>query len=86
MQHRKAESGPRYKVNKSLLLLLLLWSTHTDFVVYEAAVTLAEAHPEFVVGVICQQRLSTHPNIIHVTPGWITGLIEKKKSAKNKAI
>ena len=54
---------------------VLLWS-HTLILLSEvAAVMLAEAHPEFVVGVVCRQRLSTHPNIIHMTPGKMRSTI-----------
>lgn len=33
------------------------------------AAALAEAHPDFVVGLIAQKKLSDHPGVIHFTPG-----------------
>lgn len=35
----------------------------------KAAVELAESDPDFVIGFICQKRLSNHPGLIHMTPG-----------------
>ena len=35
----------------------------------EATVKMAEAHPEFVIGYICQRRLSAAPSMVHMTPG-----------------
>ncbi len=35
----------------------------------EGAISLAESRPESVVGVVCRNRLSTSPGLIHMTPG-----------------
>lgn len=34
-----------------------------------AAVKMGEEHPDFVMGYICQQKLSDEPGMIHCTPG-----------------
>lgn len=56
-----------------LILLLIFISLFSPsprpFLSILAAVSMAEAHPDFVVGVVCRQSVSTHPNIIHMTPG-----------------
>ena len=35
----------------------------------EATVKMAEQHPEFVIGFICQKKLTNASNFIHMTPG-----------------
>ncbi len=35
----------------------------------DAAVKMAEAHTDFVIGFICQKKLSDAPGILHMTPG-----------------
>lgn len=35
----------------------------------KAAVSMAEAHPDFVVGVVCRKGVSSCPSVIHMTPG-----------------
>lgn len=35
----------------------------------ESAIEMAENHPEFVIGFICQRRLTDNPRYIHMTPG-----------------
>jgi uridine monophosphate synthetase len=35
----------------------------------ETALLWAEEHADFVIGFICTKRLSTHPALIHLTPG-----------------
>jgi len=35
----------------------------------DATVKMAEANPEFVIGYICQRRLSAAPSMVHMTPG-----------------
>lgn len=39
-------------------------SSYTD-----AAVQMAESHPDFVIGFICLKKLSDNPALIHMTPG-----------------
>lgn len=58
-------------LNRALLLLAELSSKGT--LITEAytqtAIRLAEAHSDFVIGFICQRKLSAHPALIHMTPG-----------------
>ncbi|XP_064399706.1 uridine 5'-monophosphate synthase-like [Halichondria panicea] len=35
----------------------------------KGAISLAESRPESIVGVVCRNRLSTSPGLIHMTPG-----------------
>lgn len=35
----------------------------------QAACSFAESHPDFVVGFICQNRITCNPSLIHMTPG-----------------
>lgn len=35
----------------------------------EACVKMAEAHPDFVIGFIAQERMNDDPRLIHLTPG-----------------
>ena len=39
----------------------------SDYV--QSAVKMAEENKDFVVGVVCQKKLSDEPEIIHMTPG-----------------
>jgi len=42
----------------------LATSSYTD-----AAVQMAESHPDFVIGFICLKKLSDNPALLHMTPG-----------------
>ena len=54
------------------LLLLAQMSSRDNLITAdytEQAVVLAKQYPEFVMGFICQQRLTDDPRFIHCTPG-----------------
>jgi uridine monophosphate synthetase len=58
--------------NGNGLLLLAELSSKDNFIdenYTQKTVELAFAYPEFVMGFICQKRLTNHPSYIHMTPG-----------------
>jgi len=58
--------------NKSGLLLIAEMSSKDNYITPDytrASVKLAEEHKDFVIGFICQNRLSNDPGFLHMTPG-----------------
>jgi uridine monophosphate synthetase len=57
--------------NRGLLLLAEMSSSgnlaHGDYT--KTAVEWANNHPDFVIGFICQQKLTENPTLLHLTPG-----------------
>ncbi len=54
------------------LLLLAQMSSKGNYLndaYTQAAIELAEQHSDFVMGFICQEKLSDNPSLIHMTPG-----------------
>lgn len=59
------------KKNRGLLLLAEMSSSGSlaTGAYTEKAVELAEEYTDFVIGFICQQKLSENPGMVHMTPG-----------------
>ena len=56
---------------RGLLLLAQMSSADNLFTEHytEKAISMAEQYPDFVIGFICQHRLTDKPHLLHFTPG-----------------
>ena len=46
-----------------------LSTVRMNLCIITATVTMAEEHADFVMGFICQNRISENPGFVHMTPG-----------------